>query len=588
MAIWKEAVRAAVIAATIVAASMPLAAQVGTPASETAQLNQEQGVPDGGPPQFIREETPQQRKDRIGTQEDPGPNPDPKKIFHRFGHEYRIERFERRLAAYDQPEGWVRPLAMVNFPAEIYQQNEKYVWVWIVTPESLMRQAEADAAAAQAAESGYNQASIDFLKKSRSEFTQLDVPAAPVTVRFEESSAGLPTDGSWRNALAAADMNGDGNLDLVAPPQRGIPNNTPAIFLGDGRGNWRYWEETKWPRALDYGSVAAADFNRDGHQDLAFGVHLTGVYVFLGDGKGTFTAVETGLSEYPSRKVVTADVDGDGDADIIVLSEGPTRGAMRAEGASIRALINEKKGLSWRVVDVSAEGQRAAGDWLTVANLDGNKYLDIVASSLFFGSMDIIQRGTGKLQWESVPSDGHVIPSLAYYFANAAGRFTSAKSEDALVAYVRVWPGDLDPKLVPKPQHEAVTSIDRITITKQGTKRVPITRWGGSYGVAGMGTGDFNGDGRTDLMYVRFEPREMVLLLGDGKGAFRRATISGLPLETNETYDLKVADVNGDRRPDVILMYESAGTTALAARDGSIRVYLNKGSESSAPVAASR
>ena len=43
-------------------------------------------------------------------------------------------------------------------------------------------------------------------------------------------------------------------------------------------------------------------------------------------------------------------------------------------------------------------------------------------------------------------------------------------------------------------------------------------------------------------------------------------------------YDLGVADVNGDDRPDVILMYEAQSTTAMAAKDGSIQVFLNRGS----------
>jgi len=42
-------------------------------------------------------------------------------------------------------------------------------------------------------------------------------------------------------------------------------------------------------------TVAAADFNKDGKMDLAFGVHLNGVTVFLGDGNGKFTESRTGV-----------------------------------------------------------------------------------------------------------------------------------------------------------------------------------------------------------------------------------------------------------------------------------------------------
>jgi hypothetical protein len=76
-------------------------------------------------------------------------------------------------------------------------------------------------------------------------------------------------------------------------------------------------------------------------------------------------------------------------------------------------------------------------------------------------------------------------------------------------------------------------------------------------------------------MFTRHDPREAVLLLGDGKGGFSRATIEGIPLRPQSNYDLLVADVNGDSRPDVIVMYEAESATSLSARNGSVHVYLN-------------
>ncbi len=53
---------------------------------------------DGGQPKWIRPETAEQRKLRLGTIEDPGPDPDPKKRWERYGHSYFIERADRRWA----------------------------------------------------------------------------------------------------------------------------------------------------------------------------------------------------------------------------------------------------------------------------------------------------------------------------------------------------------------------------------------------------------------------------------------------------------------------------------------------------------
>src|SRR5205823_5919536 len=83
--------------------------------------------------------------------------------------------------------------------------------------------------------------------------------------------------------------NGDGFADLVVPPQRGGSNGLPTIFLGDGKGHWKTWK-TFWPYRIDYGAAATGDFNKDGKMDVAFSVHLQGVRLFLGDGKGNYLA----------------------------------------------------------------------------------------------------------------------------------------------------------------------------------------------------------------------------------------------------------------------------------------------------------
>ncbi len=95
-----------------------------------------------------------------------------------------------------------------------------------------------------------------------------------------------------------------------------------------------------------------------------------------------------------------------------------------------------------------------------------------------------------------------------------------------------------------------------------------------------MVSADFDGDGNLDVAFTIFDTREIVILLGDGKGGFKKAEVSGLKLDPNPFYDLRVADVNGDGRPELIMAYESAGNT-LGERDGSIRVYLNQGASPS-------
>lgn len=573
----------------LVASAAVAQPQSGTKAESPAPVAQTpatQATPDGGMPTFIRPETPEQRQLRLGTVEDPGIDPDPGKHFWRFGLSFHISKYERRLAAYDREPGTVRPLGMINIAYEIYQQNDKWVWVWIgdPPPAAEMPSAEETAVATAKASNQWSEAHINFFRRIRSQFFDLAPPSTKRTVRFAESSNGLPTAGSWRNSLAVADMNGDGHLDLIAPPERGgRSTNQPSIFLGDGKGNWRFWAEIQWPAAFDYGSVAAADLNKDGHQDLVLGVHLRGVFVLLGDGAGHFTHVEEGLPrDFPTRRVIITDLDQDGYPDLVAVSEGPTA-VGTGKGSKVRGYLNRKKGQNWELLDISDPTAKVGGDWATAGDMNGDSKPDLIVGNVWFSEgTATLYASAGPKQWKTMANDGDLLPSLSYYGANAMGRFTSKKRQDAIVSYARFWPTDVDSSIIPAPLHVATTNIDRLTFTDAGLKREPIIRWGGREGVSGLSVGDFDGDGNDDILYLRQTPRGIGLLLGDGKGGVAQAKVEGVDVEGNASYDLRTADVNRDGKLDIILMYETAGTTALADRDGSIHVFLNRGATASA------
>lgn len=556
--------------AVIATWSVGLVAQAPVPQTTTSPAAAA-NVPEGGQPAYLKAETPEQRKARLGTAEDPGTNPDPEKHYWRFGRAWHIEKFDRKWESYEGVEpGFVRPYAFVNIAREVYQRNTRYVWVWM--PDTLSEEATTPQP-----EAGYNAEQIKYLRDMRPEFSELTPKASGKSIRFEESSDGLPTSGSWRNSAAVADMNGDGCPDIIAPPER-KGGQVPAIFLGDCKGHWKYWSAVKWPRGVDYGSVVAADFNKDGHMDVAFGVHLSGIFVMLGDGKGNFTEVDDGLPhDFGTRRIVSTDVDGDGYPDIVALSEGPSVATL-ATGpqGKLRVYFNRKKGTSWEGHDIAPKESRTAGDWLTIADLTGDRHPDMIAASIYMNSNEVVYVNDGPNKWKSI-TDAHLVPFLSYYAANAAGRFSSKKFDDALVSYQRTWPSDAPTSMVADPPAKNIVGIDRIVFAAPEPKRVPVVRWAGTRGITALATGDFDGDGNLDIIYTRYDPREAVILLGDGKGGFSRATVSGLTLQPNTNYDIKVADVNGDGRPDVILMYESSAVTVLAAQNGSIHVFLNRG-----------
>jgi hypothetical protein len=86
--------------------------------------------------------------------------------------------------------------------------------------------------------------------------------------------------------IVLADLNGDGNLDIVT----GSSYGGVAIYLGDGKGNFTYSAQLVIPTGVGGGSVVwVSDVNGDGIPDLVVTQAEIGtVGVFLGKGDGTF------------------------------------------------------------------------------------------------------------------------------------------------------------------------------------------------------------------------------------------------------------------------------------------------------------
>jgi hypothetical protein len=119
-------------------------------------------------------------------------------------------------------------------------------------------------------------------------------------------------------SVVVADFNGDGNLDLAVANQL---DNTISLFFGDGTGKFN--PPTTVPALLNTGhaptALATADFNGDGHADLAVvNKNDNTVSIFLGNGDGSFrtrTDYATGVAPV---YVATGDFNGDGVLDLAV------------------------------------------------------------------------------------------------------------------------------------------------------------------------------------------------------------------------------------------------------------------------------
>ena len=85
---------------------------------------------------------------------------------------------------------------------------------------------------------------------------------------------------------------------------------------------------------------------------------------------------------------------------------------------------------------------------------------------------------------------------------------------------------------------------------------------------AGVTTGDFNGDGRPDIAAVNNGSGDVAVLLGDGQGRFGAA--SGSPFSSGGTRPVGIAggDYNGDGKLDVVAINSSSGDLSVLLGDG--------------------
>ena len=128
--------------------------------------------------------------------------------------------------------------------------------------------------------------------------------------------------GDFATAGIVADFNGDGNADLA------VLNTGPSsvnVLLGNGNGSFRLAANL----SETYGrAIAVGDFNGDGKPDIAVGFaneiapSMAGVYVFLGNGNGTFKSPVNYPLALPQKfgqvgSLFAGDFNGDGKTDLV-------------------------------------------------------------------------------------------------------------------------------------------------------------------------------------------------------------------------------------------------------------------------------
>lgn len=132
----------------------------------------------------------------------------------------------------------------------------------------------------------------------------------PVT--YFSSPAGF---GGGGGGPAIADFNLDGKLDIAA-------NN--SVLLGNGGGTFQGVPLGLVPATVsEFGVVG--DFEKDGKPDVAVLSQNTSnsLYILRNKGSGALTLINTYQLQQPGYGIVTADLNGDGNLDLVLFGTDP-------------------------------------------------------------------------------------------------------------------------------------------------------------------------------------------------------------------------------------------------------------------------
>jgi hypothetical protein len=350
---------------------------------------------------------------------------------------------------------------------------------------------------------------------------------AAIPVRAQQFEAlvgrGLPRDYFDTAALALADLDGDGHVDLVIGAVEIFPGLPLALRRGGPDGVFTSAPSGSMSAARCLpAKILCADLdgdgdldvfvaNRDGRQDV----------LLLNDGLGRFTdASPTGLPglQDDSRAAVAADLDRDGDLDLVVATAlGPDR-LLLNDG---RGVFTLGPGLPHRLGDDPTD--------IEAFDADGNGTIDLILTNA---------RGQNRL-WSGDGAGGFTDVSTA--------RLPSDVDVSTAVVVADV-DGDGAPDLLIGNRG----TPDRLYRNDGAGRFATDPTWMPPVGGATVAAEalDADGDGDTDLVLARFGEAN-VLLLNDGTGSFRPAA-SPWPRREDHTNAVAVADVDGDGDPDLV------------------------------------
>jgi hypothetical protein len=346
-----------------------------------------------------------------------------------------------------------------------------------------------------------------------------------LTTSFTTASSpfGTHPTGQVPAAIATGDFNGDGILDLVTADKF-----SASVSIQLGLGDLSYKPATTTMVGNYPVAVVAADFNGDHKLDLAVANSLDGtVSILLGNGDGTFQdAVNYNVGSSPAA-LVAADFNGDGILDLAVANSGD---------GTVTLLVGQGTGGVGDGTFV-ASGTFTVGDnpsAIVAADFNGDHLADLAVANRNSGDVSILlNNGSGGFEDQVRYTVGDQPTSLV------TANFNGDAFTDLAVANA----GSDDVSLLFGQAGGTLSAETRVDI-----RDAPPLVSAGDFS-SFVATGDFNGDGKADLIVGESQSFRISVALGNGDGTFqrRREFYSDL---TSEPWAAVVGDFNGDGRLD--------------------------------------
>ncbi|KNC54164.1 fibronectin type III domain-containing protein [Thecamonas trahens ATCC 50062] len=335
---------------------------------------------------------------------------------------------------------------------------------------------------------------------------------------------------SGASVVAAADMDGDGDVDLIVGA------------LDEGAASW--FPNTDGAGTFGLGNVIATsvnlprtvtpvDIDDDGDIDIVIGSGSTfsakALSWYSNDGTGSFSSARTVRSVSATPTAVTAaDIDGDGDWDLAVglVETGETVWYRNLDGAGAFAAARTISTTANYVTDIVA------------VDMDGDGDLDIATAS----------KNDNTVAWrENTDGFGSFGPEILV---------TASASGAASVAA-----GDIDGNGAIDFAVASATANTvgwfRNAMYWHMYARTPVVVTSAAPGAASVAAGDFNGDGAVDLASISSNDRKVAWYAGDGSGSFGAQTV----IDTNGggAEQVIAVDVDGDGDSDVVAISTGGG-----------------------------